>query len=94
MLWRDGEERQRHDFKVGTVYSPGDLTWHGHFNTGRGAMRHFAIRGESPKYSHDRFLNPLWQMIPMDQEAREIRRDYLAELARNGVEAEVSVVKD
>jgi hypothetical protein len=33
-------------------------------------------------------------MIPMDQEAREIRRDYLAELARNGVEAEVSVVED
>jgi hypothetical protein len=94
MLWRDGEERQRHDFKVGTVYSPGDLMWHGHFNTGRGAMRHFAIRGESPKYSHDRFLNPLWQMIPMDQEAPEIRRGYLAELARKGVEAEVSVVED
>jgi hypothetical protein len=75
MLGKDGEEKQRHDFKVGTVYSPDDLMWHGHFNTGRGAMRHFAMRGDSPKYSHDRFRNPLWTMIPMDHEPPEIQRE-------------------
>ena len=68
VLWRDGEERQRHEFKVGTVYSPNDLMWHGHFNTGKGNMRHFAMRGDSPKYSHDRFRNPAWTMIPMDED--------------------------
>jgi hypothetical protein len=48
MRWKDGEEKTRHDFKVGTVYSPDDLKWHGHFNAGKGTMRHFAIRGEAP----------------------------------------------
>ncbi len=51
--------------------------WHGHFNTGKGTMRHFAMRGDSPKYSHDRFRNPLWTMIPMEDEPPEIHREYV-----------------
>ena len=94
MLWKDGEERQRHDFKVGTVYSPDDLMWHGHFNAGQGSMRHFAMRGDSPKYSHDRFRNPLWTMIPMDEEPPEIQREYVKILKDNGVEAVAQVVED
>ena len=58
------------NFKVGTVYSPDDLMWHGHFNTGTESMRHFAMRGDSPKYSHDRFRNPSWTMIPMTMTSR------------------------
>jgi hypothetical protein len=94
MLWKDGEQRTRHNFKVGTVYSPDDLMWHGHFNTGKTTMRHFAIRGDSPRYSHDRFRNPLWTMIPMTEEPTEIHRDYVRELSGKGVQAEVSVVED
>jgi hypothetical protein len=94
VLWRDGEERQRHEFKVGTVYSPNDLMWHGHFNTGKGNMRHFAMRGDSPKYSHDRFRNPAWTMIPMADEDPAIQREYVEILKRNGVEAAVQVVED
>ena len=94
MLWKDGEQRKRYDFHEGTVYSPNDLMWHGHFNTGTGTMRHFAVRGESPKYSHDRFRNPLWTMIPMEEEPPEIHRDYVWELAGKGVRAEVLVVED
>lgn len=94
MLWKDGEERKRYEFKVGTIYSPDDLMWHGHFNTGQGAMRHFAVRGDSPKYSHDRFRNPLWTMIPMDDEPSEIQQEYLQILAEKGVKATVSIVED
>jgi hypothetical protein len=94
LLWRDGEEKRRHYFQAGTLYSPDDLMWHGHFNTGKESMRQFAIRGESPKYCHDRFRNPLWTMIPMEEEPPEIHRQYLDELARKGVKAEVSIVED
>ncbi len=94
MLWRDGEERKRYDFRAGTIYAPGDLMWHGHFNTGHGTMRHFAIRGESPKYSHDRFRNPSWQMIPMNEEPPGIHDEYLQELGRKGVKTEASVVQE
>ena len=94
MLWKDGEERKRYDFNVGTVYSPDDLMWHGHFNAGKGTMRHFAMRGDSPKYSHDRFRNPLWTMIPMEDEVPEIQKEYVQILKEKGIQAAVSVVED
>ena len=54
MVWRDGDERTRFEIKPGSIYSPGDLMYHGHFNTGHGVLRHFAMRGRSPKFSQDR----------------------------------------
>lgn len=94
MLWREGEERKRYNFRAGSIYSPGDLMYHGHFNTGPGLMRHFAIRGRSPKYTEDRYMPPLYQMIPLEEEPPDIHRDYLEELARKGIRAEISVVKE
>ena len=67
---------------------------HGQFNTGKGTMRHFAMRGDSPKYSHDRFRNPLWTMIPMEEEPPQIQREYVQILAEKGVKTAVSVVED
>jgi hypothetical protein len=93
-LWRDGEQQIRHDFHVGSIYSPGDLMWHGHFNTGQEIMRHFAVRGTSPKYVHDRFRNAMHQMIPLQEEPPEIHREFVQELARKGIKAEISVVED
>jgi hypothetical protein len=57
-------------------------------------MRHFAMRGDSPKYSHDRFRNPLWTMIPMNEEPAEIHREYVKILGDKGVQAAASVVED
>lgn len=94
MLWREGEERRRYDFHAGSIYSPGDLMYHGHFNTGPGPMRHFAIRGRSPKYTQDRYRPPLYQMIPLEEEPPDIHRDYLEELAAKGIRAEISIVKE
>jgi hypothetical protein len=89
-----GEERTRFEIKSGSIYSPGDLMYHGHFNTGHGTMRHFAMRGRSPKYSQDRFRTKLHEMIPFDEEPREIHPMYLEELGRKGVKSEVSVVEE
>jgi hypothetical protein len=43
-------------------------------------MRRFAMRGDS-QYSHDRFCNPLWTMIPMEEGHAQIQRDYVQEPA-------------
>jgi hypothetical protein len=94
MVWREGEERTRFEIKPGSIYSPGDLMYHGHFNTGRGIMRHFAMRGRSPKYSQDRFRTKLHEMIPFDEEPRDIHAMYLEELKRKGVKSEISVVEE
>ena len=94
-LWREADAAQeQYEFVPGTIYSPGDLMYHGHFNTGHTTMRHFAIRGRSPKYTTDRFPNPLWNMLTIDEEPAGVHDAYLADLAKNGVTAEVSVVKE
>jgi quercetin dioxygenase-like cupin family protein len=94
MVWREDEERQRFEIRPGSIYSPGDLMFHGHFNTGHTTMRHFAMRGRSPKYSQDRYRTPLHYMIPFDEEPPEIHPEYLRELAKNGVKTSVSIVKE
>ena len=95
MLWREGDAEQGvYEIRPGTIYSPGDLMYHGHFNTGHTTMRHFAIRGRSPKYTSDRFPNPLWNMLMIDEEPAGIHERYLRDLERNGVNAEVSVVRE
>ena len=94
MVWREGEERTRFAIKPGSIYSPGDLMYHGHFNTGHGVLRHFAMRGRSPKYSQDRFRTKLHEMIPFDEEPPEIHRMFLEELKRKGVKSEISVVEE
>ncbi|MBI4523058.1 MAG: ethanolamine ammonia lyase-activating protein [Deltaproteobacteria bacterium] len=94
MVWREGEERQRFEIRPGSIYSPGDLMYHGHFNTGHTTMRHFAMRGRSPKYSQDRYRTSLHDMIPFDEEPPDIHPEYLRELAKNGVATEISVVEE
>ena len=57
-------------------------------------MRHFAMRGRSPKYSQDRFRTKLHEMIPFDEEPPDIHPMYLEELKRKGVNSEISVVEE
>jgi len=94
MVWREDEPRQRFEIRPGSIYSPGDLMFHGHFNTGHTTMRHFAMRGRSPKFSQDRYRTPLHYMIPFDEEPPEIQQEYLEALKKNGVDAEINIVND
>jgi quercetin dioxygenase-like cupin family protein len=94
MVWREGEERRRFEIRPGSIYSPGDLMYHGHFNTGHIPLRHFAMRGRSPKYSQDRYRTKLHEMIPFDEEPPDIHPEFLRELEKNGVKGEISVVEE
>jgi quercetin dioxygenase-like cupin family protein len=94
MVWREGEERTRFEIKPGSIYSPGDLMYHGHFNTGHTTLRHFAMRGRSPKYSQDRYRTKLHEMIPFEEEPPDIHPMYLAELKRKGVKSAASVIEE
>ena len=66
----------------------------GYVNTGHTSLRHFAMRGRSPKYSQDRFRTKLHEMIPIDEEPPDIHPKFLEELKRNGVKSEISVVEE
>src|SRR5438067_482304 len=59
-VWQDGTSKLTFEWGLGAIFAiplnasyqhfngsrPDDLMWHGHFNTGRGSMRHFAVRGD------------------------------------------------
>jgi quercetin dioxygenase-like cupin family protein len=94
MVWREGEERTRFEIKPGSIYSPGDLMYHGHFNTGHTTLRHFAMRGRSPKFSQDRYRTKLHEMIPFEEEPPDIHPMYLEELKKRGVKSEISLVEE
>ena len=63
--------------------------YHAHFNTGQTTMRHFAMRGSSPKYSQDRYRTKLHDMLPFNEEPPDIHPEYLRDLAKNGVPGKV-----
>jgi hypothetical protein len=44
LLWFEGEEPRKVDWKDGSVLSPRDLEYHQHFNTGPTSARYLALR--------------------------------------------------
>ena len=89
MVWREGEARIRFEIKLGSIYSPADLMYHGHFNTGTGyaaPLRRCA--GEAQSSARTGTRTKLHEMIPFDEEPPEIHREFVEELKRNGVSRE------
>jgi quercetin dioxygenase-like cupin family protein len=97
LLWPEGEERQRCDWRPGTLVVPPNLWFHQHFNSGPeparylalrwGSRRHDmggAIRGETGDSHVDRKQGGAQIEYPDEDPA--IHRIFEAELARNGAQ--------
>jgi quercetin dioxygenase-like cupin family protein len=50
LMWKDGEDVQKIDWKAGSVLVPPDRWFHQHFNVGATPARYLAIRANSRKY--------------------------------------------
>lgn len=81
LMWPEGQEPKRFDWKPGSLISPPAAWYHQHFNTGSTPVFHLAfhrpqtVGGEGPR-----------DQIEYEGESPEVRRLFEAECERSGVE--------
>ena len=91
LLWQEGKERIRVDWKEGSMFSPPEWWYHQHFNTGLEPARYLALRrGGSPEHPLKIGMrggderNPTEQ-IEYEHEDPAIYAMYEEELSKKGV---------
>lgn len=87
LLWFEGEEPRRVDWSHGTVFSPREMEFHQHFNTGPTGARYLAVtlgglhRGTSRWERREEGI----EGIPYEREDPAVYELYESECAKNGV---------
>ena len=98
LIWPEGGERLKIDWKVGSLFAPPDRWFHQHFNTGRDPARYMALKaGGSPRYTGITKLYGIetstklgGDQMEYEDEDPEIRRIFKEELAKTGAEWRMS----
>lgn len=91
LMWPDGGEPRRFDWRAGSMIVPPDMWWHQHFNTGPEPARYLALRWGSNKhhvfkrYTGDVSAREGGNQIDFADQDPSVHDDYASELARNGV---------
>ncbi len=90
LLWEEGKERIRIDWREGSMFSPPEWWYHQHFNVGPEPARYLALRrGGSPEHTMKLGISGGEEgspdQIEYEDEDPAIREMYAAELSRRGV---------
>lgn len=91
LLWREGKDRVRVDWKAGSMFAPPDSWFHQHFNSGSEPARYLALRrGGSPEHPLSIGMKARDEGGPANQVEYEneepvIYAMFEAELRKNGV---------
>ena len=87
LVWQEGKERTRIDWKPGVIFSPPDMWYHNHFVTGKEPARLLAVHwgGEHIGVSRGTERN-YGDQIEYEDEDPEIREEFEKECIKNGVE--------
>lgn len=90
-IWNEGGAKQSFEWQEGSLFSPPLNAWHQHFNTGSYPARYIALRRGSENLLKDKYKSTLsiskgGDGIDYADEDPEIRRMFLEELAKEGVE--------
>ena len=100
LLWKDDfKDRVRVDYGPGSMFTPPELYWHQHFNTGPQPLFHLAAGwgSEKPKKGGGSYYyarggsqdaDAAWggeDVITLEQEDHEVHREFEEELAKEGI---------
>jgi hypothetical protein len=87
LLWQEGGDRVRVDWKEGSMFSPPEWWYHQHFNTGADPARYLALRrGGSPEHPLKIGMQAGGEQIEYEDEDPAIYAMFEEELRKNGVQ--------
>ncbi|MBI4319660.1 MAG: cupin domain-containing protein [Chloroflexi bacterium] len=91
LMWKEGGPKTRYDWEEGSMFSPPDMWYHQHFNTGPAPARYLALRWGNPEFQmwgewDRKFRQEGGQQIEYEDEDPEIFNLFAQELARGGVQ--------
>jgi hypothetical protein len=94
LMWPEGEEPQRYDWKEGTMIVPPNLWFHQHFNTGTTPARYLAFKAEGVAIRNAQGVPKAWiskrlggDQIDYADERPEIRKWFTDALAKHGLKS-------
>ena len=93
LMWPEGEEPQRFEWKEGTMIVPPNMWFHQHFNTGSTPARYLAFKAEGVAIRNAQGVPKAWisrrlggDQIDYADERPEIRQWFSEALARHGLQ--------
>ncbi len=93
LMWPEGEEPQRYDWRAGSMIVPPNMWYHQHFNTGTTPARYLAFKHETVSVRNAQGVPKAWisQRIGGDQidyadETPEVRDMFAKALAEHGLQ--------
>jgi oxalate decarboxylase/phosphoglucose isomerase-like protein (cupin superfamily) len=99
LMWPEGEEPKRYDWKVGSMIVPPNMWFHQHFNTGNSPARYLAFKHETVSVRNAQGVPKAWismriggDQIDYADEKPLIRTMFAESLAKNGLEPRMDSV--
>lgn len=96
LVWPEGGEVARVEWRPGVIISPPDNWYHQHFATGKAPARHLALRWGSLEYpgvtNWRKYQENFGEQIEYEDEDPSIRETFVRECAANGVEVRMDPV--
>ncbi|MEE8270153.1 MAG: ethanolamine ammonia lyase-activating protein [Alphaproteobacteria bacterium] len=96
LMWPEGEEPKRYDWRAGSMIVPPNLWFHQHFNTGTGPARYLAFKHEVVSIRNAQGVPKAWismriggDQIDYADERPLIRTMFADALAKNGLEPDM-----
>jgi oxalate decarboxylase/phosphoglucose isomerase-like protein (cupin superfamily) len=91
LMWPDGEEPQRYEWKPGTLIVPPNAWFHQHFNAGATPARYLAFKNWSPRNTQGVPMSWISRrlggyQIDYADETQQVREMFAQALARHGLE--------
>src|SRR3954464_5409426 len=94
LMWPEGEQPQRFQWKEGTMIVPPNMWFHQHFNTGTTPARYLAFKAEGVAIRNPQGVPKAWisqrlggNQIDYADERPEIRRWFAEALARHNLQS-------